>query len=484
MAFSRVTVLGALPLIACLAAACGNTVITSDAGGTAGGTGGSSTATTSSATGKGGSVTATTTATTSTSVTTSTSSTSSGDGAIGPVSTTYPAPFPAPPQVVSFGGPVLVSPRIVPVFFSGDDAATVAQIEDFVTKVGATQYWAAIGTEYGVGPAVAAPAVSLTETAPATIDDTAIQTWLAGKLNGDDPAWPVNDANTVYALHYPTGTTITFQGGPGGSATSCQDFGGYHSNTQLDANHGNMDVAYAVVPRCADFGGMSVLDALTATESHELIEAVTDPYPMTNPAYADVDDGHLYWDEALGGGEIGDMCAQFSGVFTQFPGLDYVVQRVWSNKAALAGGDPCVPPLAGEVYFAAAPELNDVALMIQGENIKVKAVQIPVGSSKTINLDLFSNASTGGPFSVHVDDGQVLQGGSALLSFSVGATSTIACPAGVPKSSVCVGGENGQKIPLTITVKSAGQGGGELFWVVSSLPGDANENIWIGLVTN
>jgi hypothetical protein len=111
-------------------------------------------------------------------------------------------------------------------------------------------------------------------------------------------------------------------------------------------------------------------------------------------------------------------------------------------------------------------------------------VQIPVGQSKTIDLDLFSNASTNGPFSVHVDDFDAIMGGTAHLSFSVGTTPTIPCPTGSPSGSICVGGENGQKIPLTITVMSKNQDGLEAFWVVSSLPGDMNENFWVGLVTN
>jgi hypothetical protein len=460
---SRALVLGLFSLIAGLAAACGGG--SAQTGGTTGGAGGSKGTTTSSSTGGSGGT--------------------SGDGALGMPSDHYPAPFPAPPQVQDFGGPVLASPKIVPVFFAGDDAATMGQIVDFVDEVGAGSYWTAAVSEYGVGPATGEAPILLTETAPANIDDTAIQTWLAGKLDGDDPAWPAPDANTVYALHYPAGTNITLALGPGPEAMSCNDFGGYHSNITLDGNHGSADVAYAVLPRCPAVPGTTVIQGLTESESHELIEASTDPYPITDPAYGDVDSAHAYWNLALGGGEIGDMCAQFSGVFTQFPGLDYVVQRVWSNKAARAGDDPCVPPLAGEVYFNAAPELNDDATISYfGENVTVKSVAIPVGKSKTIDLDLFSDASTGGPFSVHVDDGQVINGGSALLSFSVGDTPTIPCPSGTPAGSVCVGGENGQKIPLTITVMSAGSGNMESFWVVSALPGDVNESFWIGVVTS
>jgi hypothetical protein len=469
MSFSRVAVFGLFPLLAAAAAACGSSTV-SDTGGTTAGMGGSST---SSTTGTGASTTTTTA--------TSTSS-SSGDGAGGKPSTDYPAPFPAPPQVQDFGGPVLASPKIVPVFFSSDDQTFVAQVVDFDTKVGQSAYWTAAVSEYGVGPATATPTVLLTEAAPGATTDPDIQTWLAGKLDSMDPAWPAPDGNTVYVLHYPAGTTISYDDGMGGTATSCQYFGGYHDNITLQ---NGTNVAYAVIPRCQGFQGSTDLQTLTGTESHELVEASTDPYPSSEPAYADIDDGHIYWDEALGGGEVGDMCAQFDGVFIQPTGLDYVVQRIWSNKAALAGNDPCVPPVAGQPYFNAAPELPDETVSIMGQDVTIKAVQIPVGQTKTVMLDLFSNASTNGPFSVHVDDGNYLMGESPLLSFGVApGTPTIPCPTGAPTGSVCVGGENGQKIPITIKVMTAGQGNAELFWVISEQDGDPNENFWIGLVTN
>ena len=80
---------------------------------------------------------------------------------------------------------------------------------------------------------------------------------------------------------------------------------------------------------------------------------------MTSPAYPLTDDAHIYWVRALGGGETSDLCAQDPESFTEFDELPYVVQRSWSNKAASAGHDPCVPQLQGDVYFNAAPVMND-----------------------------------------------------------------------------------------------------------------------------
>jgi hypothetical protein len=416
----------------------------------------------------GGSASTTTGSTTSTSVVTVGVGGTGGGAGVGgdggQVSSVYPAPFPAPPQVVDLGGPVLAAPHVVPVFFSDDDPATEAQIVDFLSKVGATQYWAAITTEYGVGALTGDAAVMLTETAPTTIDDSAIQTWLAGKLDNDDPAWPAADDNVIYAIHYPETSTITFGFGQGQVDTSCVDFGGYHSDITLDPAHANLPVAYAVIPSCGGFDGFSGIDAITAAESHELLEATTDPYVSTTPAYAEPDEAHFYWLTANGNaGELGDMCAQNLASFTQFPELGYVVQRTWSNAAALAGQDPCVPPLSGEVYFNSVPEMSDmVSFSVEGTTIDVLGIKVPVGKPREIDLDLYSNAATPGPWSV-----SVRELGSQNLLLEVGDEL----------------GENGQKVHLTITPQAPGQS----IFIVSSSPEWAlsgQTNNWVGFVNN
>ena len=437
--------LAALSVPAVAVSACGRNVVQGE--GATGSSGGS-----------GGSVTVTTTDVT----TTTTALKDAGpDVDNGMVSTTYPAFKPSVPQVVTGGGPVVASPKLVPVFFPNDSYQ--AQLTDFVAKLGATKWWADTTSEYFVGPAVGQPAVVLTEAAPSSIADSDIQTWLAGKLNGTDPVWPAPDANTIYVLHYPASTTIT-QASGGQTAQSCRDFGGYHNNVALDASHSSQNVAYAVVPRCGSFGNLHGIDAVTGAESHEIVESATDPHPMADTAYGQVDNNHLYWEFALGGGETGDMCAQFPGVFTKFTELDYAVQRSWSNKAAAAGKDPCVPELPGEVYFNASPLLKD-NINISGLG-SVKGVKIPVGGSGVVELDLFSEADTGGPWNVEVKDFAQLMGGAATMAFSLDRDS----------------GQNGEKLHLTIDVLTKNQYGVGIFLVISSL--GQHQNWWVGLVGN
>jgi hypothetical protein len=413
----------------------------------------------------------------------------------------YPAfPPPDPPQVQDYGGPVLKAPKITPVFFATDDPATTAKVQDFVSKVGATNYWSAINTEYGVGPATMGTPIQLTDVdnQPSTIDDTDIQAWLAAKLNSDDPAFGKADGNSLYALFYPTGITITLGGTPQtgndggldeagvdagsdggtdggggfgrGPQKSCNSFGGYHGNIKLDAAHANTLVAYAVIPRCATFGDLSGLDAITGTASHEFVEAATDPYPDQNtgiPAYAAIDDQHFYWETFLGGGEIGDMCAQDPRSFTKFMELPYTVQRSWSNKAAKTGHDPCQPPMPSSVYFNTAPSFKDtIPISVGGQTVNVRGIKIAVGQSGVVPLEAWSDGPTSGPWTISVDDLAGLSGQTPQLKFMLDKPSA----------------QNGDTINLTINVVSAGKRNRETFVVTSKL--GANTNTWIGVVGN
>jgi hypothetical protein len=58
-----------------------------------------------------------------------------------PGSATYPAPFPAPPQVTNSGGGVLANPVIVAIFFNNDDPTSISTYSQF--------YQGLVGTKYG-----------------------------------------------------------------------------------------------------------------------------------------------------------------------------------------------------------------------------------------------------------------------------------------------------------------------------------------------
>ena len=375
----------------------------------------------------------------------------------GAPSNMYPAPFPDPPQVISLRGAVLTAPRIIPIFFAGDDANLAAKIADFSAKIGTSEFWKQTTSEYRVGPATSTPLVTIAETLANTVDDSAIQAWLAGKLNNNDPALPALGPQDIFLIHYPANVTITFKYG-GGVQKSCSSFGGYHSNIELDAKHRHQTVAYAVIPRCKVNG--SQLDALTVVDSHELTEAATDPYPQTGPAYAQVDEDHFLWALLIGGGEVSDMCEALRDANVKPQDLGYVVQRGWSNAAAKGGHNPCVPAPAGP-YYNAVPEFNEyVDYYTGGVTYSLPGINIPVGQSRTITLDLFSDGPTA-PFTVNARNSRF---SGTYLSFALDRTT----------------GVNGEKLHLTITSNSQSPRAGIPFVIESSLNGATYT--WYGLV--
>src|SRR5262249_15222614 len=138
----------------------------------------------------------------------------------------------------------------------------------------------------------------------------------------------------------------------------------------VDAGRGPSFV-FAVVAECPESAGGFGLDGVTESLSHELIEASTDPFLATNPAFAWVWQDDLAWsffgDPAKGGGghaEVTDLCAWEAGPEERAARLvdDFAVERSWSNAAARQPQDPCVPAV-DEPYFGAAPDLTETVTM-------------------------------------------------------------------------------------------------------------------------
>jgi len=377
-----------------------------------------------------------------------------GSGGIGVPSDVYPAPFGEPPQCVDSGGTVLAAPTMIPVVFQGDDPAMVATIVDLATKVAPSDYWRATTEEYGVGPLAIHPTVVIPEQPPAKISPAQIDAWLRGKLDADDPSLPAPIDGAIYTLFYPEGVSVE-----DASGASCTAYAGYHSSVVLDAAHGSRSVAYAVIPRCAEFFGRTELETLTSTTTHELIEAATDPYPATAPAYYDIDRPHAYWVYVFGGGEVSDMCNLPLDANVTLPGTAYRVQRSWSNVAALAGRDPCVPTLPGRVYFNASPDLPDDVVVASG--VTSRGVRIPEGGTRTIAVRLFSEAPTA-PIKVYPEDWGELTGAPKELELTLDEDR----------------GLNGQTLHLTIRV--VGTKPAQLFRL-SSTEGTQFTG-WIGVV--
>jgi hypothetical protein len=384
----------------------------------------------------------------------------------------YPAPHPDLPQLVNLaGGKVLTTPKVFLIFYPGYPYET--QLQAMAQALGKSGYWGDTTSEYGVGAIQYAGMIELTgETPPAMIQDADIQTYLAGKITSG--AFGTPDPETIYTIFYPSTTSVTLPSGILGNATSCTTFGGYHQDFTATPMGGSpTNFAYAVLPLCAGEGGMSQIDLLTGALSHEWIEASTDPFPVTNngadSAYAQVDDDHFAWLVLGGGLEAGDLCVGEYNAFFKPMDVGFTVQRTWSNMLAKQGHDPCAPDLPGVAYFNSAPVLDTTVSLntsITGP-LTTKGVKIPVGQSKAIEVDLFSDGPTAGPWTVSATDfiAEFL-GGAPSLDFKWDKTE----------------GKNGDKLHLTVTVKTAEPifGGGHLFVITSTL-GQAKSQ-WAGLI--
>jgi hypothetical protein len=222
----------------------------------------------------------------------------------------------APPsvQLTYRGGPLLVSVKVFTIFWGQAWTTTpnsglpnqVNQFFRFVVSSALVDQLA----EYSVsGKSIRHGTFigSTTITQPPlshSVTDATIQRMLQKEIKSTSSV-PKPDANTLYFIYLPPGTAVV-QGG----SRSCQAFCGYHDTV-------GKGIYYAVMPfpNCAGcLGGMSNLDALTSTSSHEFCEAITDPIP-----------GQGWYDDTHG--EIGDICAWKTKKLGS-----YTVQLEWSNK--------------------------------------------------------------------------------------------------------------------------------------------------------
>ncbi len=367
----------------------------------------------------------------------------------------YPADHPPMPKALTKGGPVMPSVKLVPISFSGDSLE--ASLDKFATQLAAAKtYWAGTTSEYGVGALTTATPIHLTETAAASLTDADVQTWLTGKIKGGN-GFPQPDASTLYVIYYPSTTDVVLQGGH-----LCSSYQGYHSDYLMD---GTTEVIYTVVGRCPPMGNVSAMDEISAEASHEFIEAATDPYPNHKPAYTDIDD--KAW-AILAGGEIGDVCSYFPDSFYRPTGVDNLVQRVWSNASAAAGHGPCEPD-APSPYFNSGVVMPDTISSLNSPigPFTSRGVKIPIGQSKTLEVDLYSDGPTSGPWTVKGVD----------LS-----SAFFASPPSLQLTFDKTAGKNGDKLKLTIKALRASSFGAAPFWVESTL--GSTSTYWLGLVAN
>jgi hypothetical protein len=369
-----------------------------------------------------------------------------GDGC-----TVYTAfPIDAPQLVNKTGAPLLTEPRLTAVTFDGDEFRS--DLETYIGTIGSSDYWHATVSEYGVAPAMVGAPVHLSEAAPASLTRDEVRAWLAAKLDGTHPEFGTPDAHSFYVLYFPDTTLLDLDGEKG-----CTGFGGYHDAATLP---NGVVVLFAAMPRCATFGPLQGLDVLTGATSHELVEGVTDPQPSTMASYQDPDMEHISWSIETGG-EAGDMCAAVPGAFTKVPGFPYLVQRTWSNAAAKAGHDPCVPHVSTDPYVVAVPVLDELA----GDGKSTLGIQLAAGQSRTIEVDVSSDGPTDQPITLSAFDGNKFTHNPQNLDFTWDRTTA----------------SNGDRVHLTVHAQQADPRGFATL-IITAKTSETNASLWHGMV--
>ena len=210
------------------------------------------------------------------------------------------------------GGPLLQNVQVFTVFWgtlwksSTSAAGLITQINGFFQDILVSPLIDQLA-EYNtatqkIGHGTLVGSTVITAAAPlGSVTDSAIQTQLTNWIKANTVPSP--GANTLYFIYLDPGI-VSIMGG----SKSCQSYCGYHSNVGA--------VYYAVMPypTCSGcLGGMTAIDAITGTSSHELCESITDPVA-----------GSGWYDDK--NGEIGDICAwNFKTV------AGHNVQLEWSN---------------------------------------------------------------------------------------------------------------------------------------------------------
>lgn len=408
--------------------------------------------------------------------------TDAGDGAPSPdaeAGAPYPAFMVDMPQIQKNQGVVLASPVIVTISWPTDTNA--ATWESFGDGLGASTYWTATTAEYGVGAATSATAnhVRMVRPLPATLSYTDLQNFVTAALTQalapadggtpdsggsdagasdagpPDPVWPAPTigasgvAQTIYSLFIPSSTAVT---DPGTGVSFCTEGAtGYHAYATV----GTTDLAYAVNLECPSMSAVMV----EQTAAHEMIESATDPYDGSGFAdgYHGYDANHLAWDLYTGyNDELADACQAWQYAYTQLTGsFPYGVQLSWSNAAARAGHDPCVPspagPYHGMTLFPSEETSVSANLSVVGLTTQTsRGFEVTIGKPIQFHVGFFSDAPTAA-WTISYDFP------ATLATFDTNFN-----PLGNGSGTVMLSqttGKNGDQATVTVTSTAKGEGG-------------------------
>jgi hypothetical protein len=311
------------------------------------------------------------------------------------------------PRTTYLGGPFLRHPQVVTVTFAGDAPGLVDRLEQFGATITHSTWWRAAVDQFCrtaddcVGDGVPAQPVRLSAAAPTAIRDVDV----ADLLRREAEVGRLGDLglDSLLLVYLPAGTALT------------EVTVGVYCDGRARALHrslliGSQPMPYAVVPRCGEEA------ELTATASHEILEATTNPDPSRR--------GFAFESGGAGAGftaagvEPVDPCGLVTLDRHRTVADGFTVQRPWSDRAAAGGHNPCGP--TDIPYLALVPERAALQLDVgQTANIALTAAaDRPVAPWPVRAVDVTGLRSSTPCADVALDRTAVAAGETATLTIT------------------------------------------------------------------
>jgi hypothetical protein len=280
-----------------------------------------------------------------------------------------------------------------------------------------------------------------------------VQTWIEGKLDGTHPEFGPVDVTTLaskdFVIFYPASTTVTSYG-----VSLCN---GDQFNAAVTLPSGAV-ANYDAVAECSAPPGPNQVTFLAWDAVYGVTAQLGSPDPDLQPYpsnWGNYDTAHAAYQLVPATGNLQGACslARLNWVGTGPNAVPILLDAgvpldagpgvTWSNNAAAGYHDPCIPDLPGP-YFVSVPVTRDAVQVTTNPFttppmvVTSPGVLVPVGSAKTVDLQLLSDAPTSGPWTVSAE---VLD--SSGFTFAFDRTT----------------GQNGDVLHLSITAPSAPQQG-------------------------
>jgi len=245
---------------------------------------------------------------------------------------------PQPVDITLHGGSVLTSIRVYHIYWSGDYAFRTP-VEAFVTCILQSAYidWLAeysTSSRTPIGRGIFMGSTQLAGPVSGRVSRQDVTDALVAGLKNDSLlAASLNQQDALYMFYFDSSVTLTLDEQQGPQSCSPGGFTGYHSYFFSEVLA--QSFLFAVIADCTGPAAAwdVQLDAITATVSHEIIEAITDPY------------GSGWYQRGPAAFlEIADVC-EFWAPFSCY-GTVWQVNPGWSNTehaCVVAAGDPVTP---------------------------------------------------------------------------------------------------------------------------------------------